>query len=365
MLPSLHDTTRPLAALLALISLAAIPGCSDRLLPAEQVAQSASTGRILFTEITETSPGSYTGAIVRVDTNGGSRLSLSDGVIGTPPGISGAIFIRNGFNIWFSVVGGSGPATPELLFTGRKDSVTPPVLDPGTIALSPGGTLLTYTLIDAFVPIERRSVITGVHGGIPIALPRLIAGINPRFSPDGSRLAFYSYDTVLMNGSADLCVVNVDGTGLRVLEKSEGISESMYSTIEWSPSGDRLVYVRVAGSRNEVRVIGADGTPGRTISAGAAPAWNPTGDSVIFTYADATADLYLAAADGSGTPRQVTFTPSLIELFPCYSLDGRKLLYITYDDEPSDTIGKLVVQDLATGITKVLSQSAFKGYWVK
>jgi dipeptidyl aminopeptidase/acylaminoacyl peptidase len=77
----------------------------------------------------------------------------------------------------------AGPVTPELLLQ---------LLRPGDVALSPDGARIAFAVSASFreqsKPIETRLWV----GSVGEALQKREAGSLPRFSPDGSRLAFAS-----------------------------------------------------------------------------------------------------------------------------------------------------------------------------
>lgn len=61
---------------------------------------------------------------------------------------------------------------------------------------------------------------------------------NPRFSPDGKKIVFSRWDTLL---TGDVWIINADGSGLKQLTKTSGISEI---EPEFAPSGSEIVFIR-------------------------------------------------------------------------------------------------------------------------
>jgi len=209
--------------------------------------------------------------------------------------------------------------------------------------------------------------IVDAAGGAP---RRFTAGprrdIEPRWSPDGSRLAFLSERAP--KDKLQLYVMPADGgepTKLTALENGVG-------SIAWSPEGSRLAFVSAVGGQREpdseeekrksrpARVITAvkyrfngEGfvydrrphvfmvstsssapvqlTDGDFIDAD--PTWSPDGDSIVFASArhaerddDDASDLWRVPAKG-GTPQRLTATAGPVML-PAFSSDGRSIAYL-------------------------------------
>jgi Tol biopolymer transport system component len=89
---------------------------------------------------------------------------------------------------------------------------------------------------------------------------------DPRFSPDGSKLAFERLlNDSSIHGNYDIFVVNADGTGETRLTDS-GYSQGLAS---WSHSGDKIVYIVAAiGSEGkyDIHIMNSDGTDSRNIT---------------------------------------------------------------------------------------------------
>jgi dipeptidyl aminopeptidase/acylaminoacyl peptidase len=204
-------------------------------------------------------------------------------------------------------------------------------------------------------------------GGAP---RRFTAGprrdIEPRWSPDGTRLAFLSERAP--KDKLQLHVMPADGgepTRLTALE--HGVS-----SVAWSPDGTRLAFVSAVGGQREpdseeekrksrparvitsvkyrfngegfiydrrphVFVVATDGSAPVQISDGdfsdADPAWSPDGGSVVFTSArhaerddDDASDLWRVDAKG-GMPQRLTTTTGPVML-PAFSPDGRSIAYL-------------------------------------
>lgn len=115
-----------------------------------------------------------------------------------------------------------------------------------------------------------------LDGGGTTDLVRLAT--EPALSPDGTRVAFAGYlnlDVVKAEegreyAATELYAMNIDGTGVRRLTRTEGVIETSPS---WDPSGQRIAYVQVAADTsfvaglallfpvgNAIMQVNADGT---------------------------------------------------------------------------------------------------------
>ena len=80
----------------------------------------------------------------------------------------------------------------------------------------------------------------------------------PRFSPDGARLVFFS----CRGGSPDIWTVNLDGSGLARLSSNGAINVNPV----WSPDGRHIAFMSDLGGRLEVWLMEADGRDPRPLT---------------------------------------------------------------------------------------------------
>jgi dipeptidyl aminopeptidase/acylaminoacyl peptidase len=227
----------------------------------------------------------------------------------------------------------------------------------------------------------------------------------PRWSPDGSRLAFVSK----RSGKRQVHVIDTAGGEPWQLTASEdGVG-----TYEWSPDGTRIVYTSTTPLPAEKSKLPAeadpaskhakppfvterlrtrnDGTPGwlspkRThlwvvrVDAGPKaagtrithgdydhrePQWSHDGTQVYFSsvrkpdadYVDTDTELYVVPADGSAEPRALTDRRGPDET-PAISPDGRWIAYTGFDEKQppaSYTQTRLYLYDTRTGASRPLA----------
>lgn len=135
----------------------------------------------------------------------------------------------------------------------------------------------------------------------------------------------------------DLWRMNADGTDARITGSSP---TGNALAADWTPRGDRLVYVRAIRGLNErleIWLANADLSGDRALvpglpGVGVDPEWSPDGRFVVFSLfpegrgPGRDADLYVVRADGTEL-RQVTTIPG-VEQEPSFSPDGSRLLFV-------------------------------------
>ena len=236
--------------------------------------------------------------------------------------------------------------------------------------LSPDGRRIAFVVTS--LSEERDEYLSNIWvvdaaGGAP---RRFTAGprrdTEPRWSPDGTRLAFLSERAP--KDKLQLYVMPADGgepTKLTTLENG-------VTSVAWSPDGTRLAFVSPVGGQREpeseeekrksrparvitsvkyrfngegfiydrrphVFVVSTDGSTPLQVTDGdfvdADPVWAPDSESIVFTSArhaerddDDASDLWRVPAKG-GTPQRLTTTTGPVML-PAFSPDGRSIAYL-------------------------------------
>ncbi len=131
--------------------------------------------------------------------------------------------------------------------------------------------------------------------GIPI-----LAAFEPVWSPDGTRIAFACELTV---ANRDICVVGTDGTGFQRLT----VDAAWDSEPAWRPDGGAIAFTTTRFmNQASIAVMSTDGQNVVRLAQGWGPAWSRDGARLLFTQ-QASNGLVVVNADGSGTPKRITF----------------------------------------------------------
>jgi TolB protein len=161
----------------------------------------------------------------------------------------------------------------------------------------------------------------------PLTSLRSIA-LTPRWSPDGSRIAFTCFAPYNGLTSAQICMYSIDTGKLVAFPRFRGTN----ITPAWSPDGTQLIFSSSMQSNPELYVSDINGArPKRlTFSNGAnvSPAWNPkTGQTIAFVSdRGGTPQLYLMNADGT-SPTKIDLPEKGYVIDPAWSPNGQLLAF--------------------------------------
>lgn len=140
----------------------------------------------------------------------------------------------------------------------------------------------------------------------------------PKFSPNGQKI-LYTSD---LGGALALWVMAADGSGGHQLTP-DSLGGAAHG--DWSPDGSQIAFAGNAAvaENSDIFVMKANGTRIRQITQNLGnnqwPSWSPDGQKIaLYHNPDATfstGDIYVVNADGSGTPINITNSPTVYDEF--------------------------------------------------
>ncbi|MDR1934096.1 MAG: Tol-Pal system beta propeller repeat protein TolB [Candidatus Accumulibacter sp.] len=172
--------------------------------------------------------------------------------------------------------------------------------------------------------------------------------ISPVWSPDGSRLAYVSFED-----KKPIIYVHSLVNGRRVVVANFKGSNSAPA---WSPDGSKLAVTLSKDGGSQIYLINADGSGAQRLSTGSSinteASFAPDGQTLYFTSdRGGSPQIYSTRLD-SGEVRRMTFEGSY-NVSPRVSPDGRTMAFITR----SEGAFRLAAMDLASRQIQVLSDS--------
>lgn len=199
----------------------------------------------------------------------------------------------------------------------------PTFFDSGLIAFSAGGQIYVMNSDGSGVrPINDQT--PGVHDSYPV------------ISPDAKRVAFIRDEGL---GQYKLCLIGIDGSGLRCLTTSI----TPLGEPSWSPDGSRLAFIQgydqtvngfagINGCSPEICVIDIASGKETNLTQGVGgtdPAWSPDGTRIAFSsLRDGNYEIYTMGLKGDQIQR-LTYT-EWAEAEPSWSPDGRQIAYVSH-----------------------------------
>lgn len=173
--------------------------------------------------------------------------------------------------------------------------------------------------------------------------------ISPVWSPDGSRLAYVSFEK-----KKPMIYVHSLATGQRrIVANFKGSN----SAPAWSPDGRKLAVVLSKDGNSQLYAVNADGSGlqrlGSSPGIDTEPRYSADGSQIYFTSDRGGSPQIYRVSSAGGSAQRVTFDGSY-NVTPRPSPDGRQLAFITRNNGRF----QVAIQDLASKQTTILTDSA-------
>jgi TolB protein len=152
---------------------------------------------------------------------------------------------------------------------------------------------------------------------------------SPAWSPDGAYIAFDSN----RDGNSEIYVMRADGSGVTRLTNSLAAASCCPA---WSPNGLHIAFVSIGGDLGyetaEIYVMNVDGSEAINLTPDAGqvydPTWSP--DSTRIAFWSIIDGIYVMNADGSGVTRLTNDYAS--DQQPAWSPDGTRIAFVSCPD---------------------------------
>ena len=183
----------------------------------------------------------------------------------------------------------------------------------------------------------------------------------PRWSPDGTRIAFESSRDESGDNPRDIYIMDADGSNVRRITGESGWQGGP----AWSPNGSRLAFHSKTGDRFEIALLDLTSNQQFTLAALDRnlfwPDWSPDGSTVAFMSESERADagtIYTIPANG-GAPTELTNLGQGLNRWPRWSPDGR---YLAFESQ-RDGRWQVYVETRADGNVEVVSDGTRQDRW--
>ena len=180
---------------------------------------------------------------------------------------------------------------------------------------------------------------------------------NPRLSPDGRTISFYSN----RSGNSDIWLIDTAGNNLRQI--TTNAADDFFQN--WAPDGQSVVFCSTRSGNKDIWIKRLDGSPAVQLTTNMAddddPTFSPDGRLIAFDSGrGGNADIYVMNADGSNE-RRVYGTPAIEEV-PTFSHDSRFIAFDRITRGAAFFRQDLVVTDLAGSGEVLIGEGSYASF---
>ena len=241
---------------------------------------------------------------------------------------------------------------------------------------SPDGTQIVFTRLDSGDESEGSAEVFVMNAdgtGVRQLTDNDTDDWGGYWSPDGSQINFVNFGDVDADtaGGSEAFVMNADGTGVRQLTDNDTDDWPA----DWSPDGTRMLLISFADGDSEIFIINADGSNPIQLTHNDAEEWNaswsPDGTQIAFeSDRDGDMETYVMNADGTGV-RQLTHNDAQ-DWAPLWSPDGTRIAFDSdrYGADHGDgsaygAADVLIMNADGSGVRRLTNHDAYDsgGFW--
>ena len=182
---------------------------------------------------------------------------------------------------------------------------------------------------------------------------------NPTWSPDGSKIAFYTNRDA---GNYEIYSMNADGTNPTRLTNNVAFDYQP----AWSPDGRKIAFVSTRDGNYEIYTMNSDGSNQQNITKDpgfdGTPAWSPDGTKIAFSsFRTGNYEIFTMNADGTNQT-QIT-NNAATDTDPTWSPDGSRICFASYRDGNGTLYSVSAYGGTPTPLTGVESASCDGPNW--
>jgi Tol biopolymer transport system component len=202
------------------------------------------------------------------------------------------------------------------------------------IVYSGGGTALNSYSADLFVMDPDGSDKTRVTKERQIAGTPTANDLQPAFSPSGRRIAFVRSG---QGTNSDIYTIGTDGSNPRRLVDIPNFEYRSGGQPAWSPDGQKIAFFSGVEEAYSIETVRPDGTGRKSLTTGYAPNWSPDGSRIAFHRSPDGSESRIYTAEADGTDENPLHTEEgAYDSEPAFSPGGGKIVFASDRDGDYD-----------------------------